>query len=224
VIGQTLPAILIVLVLALWPIALPPERRARIWLRQGLIWFGVVGGFIMLFIIGETFTDPGGLQAVAMVSMWVIPAGLLSWLALARPAEAAITLTAVCALSTAFNIWAVAVGEWWWRFENQHGPISAIITFASTIPLGFMAWRQPWWAGWLLVGTTLLPDLTVMVRNPDRGAISLGFLTSPGIVAGVLFVLAGYANRHKPGGLTSIRGITPPHDYPDVPGTTDKAA
>ena len=83
-IGQTLPAILIVLVLALWPLALPPERRSRMWRREGLILFGGVGGFVALFIIGETFTDPGGLRAAALVSAWVVPAALLSWLAIVQ--------------------------------------------------------------------------------------------------------------------------------------------
>ena len=223
-IGQTLPAILIVLVLALWPLALPPERRGRIWRRQGFIWFSLVGGFVALFIIGETFSDPGGLQAAAWVSMWVVPALLLSWLAFSRPNEGAITLTSVCALTTAFNVWAIAMGEWWWKFENEHGPISSIATFAATVPLGVLAIRKSWIAGWLLVATALIPEFLVFLREPQRGAISLGFLTTPGVVAGVLFILAGYSERKFPRGFTRIGGTQPPQDYPDIPGSTGKAA
>lgn len=223
-IGQSLPAVLIVLVLALWPLALPPERRGRIWRREGLIWFTAVGGFVALFIIGETFTDPGGLQAAAMVSMWVVPAAFLSWLAVARPGEAAVTLTSVCALTTAFNVWAIAAGTRWWDFENEHGPITAIATFASTIPLGFLALRRPWIAGWLLIGTALVPEVLVFARNPERGASSLGFLTSPALVTGVLFILSAYAERGKPTGVTGMGGTRPPQEYPDLPGSTGKAA
>ena len=223
-IGPMLPAIVIVLVLALWPFALPPERRGRLWRREGLIWFAAVSGFVALFVIGETLDDPGGLQAVAMLSMWVVPAGLLSWLAIARPSESVITLTTVCALTTAFNVWAIAMGSWWWDFENEHGPISAIATFASTIPLGFLAWRRAWVAGWLLIATAMVPELLVLLREQGRGVSSLSFLTSPGLTSGVLFVLAGYAQRRWPGTVSGGTGVKPPTAYPDVRGSTGKAA
>lgn len=222
--GQTLPAILIVLVLAMWPLALPPERRGRIWLREGLIWFALAAGFVALFVIGETLSDPGGVQGFILVSAWVLPALVLSWLAYARPDDAAITLTSVCAITVAFNIWAIAAGEWWWRWENQHGPISSIATFACTVPLGVLALHKARIAGWLLIATAVLPELMVFARNPRPGALSLGFLTTPGLVAGILFVLASHAQRKYPRGFTQPQTGEPPQDYPGIPGSTGKAA
>ena len=98
--------------------------------------------FFGAFIIGDTFTDPGGWKAAGLVAAWAVPlAGLtaLSWFC---PGWAAYVFAVLSAAVIGVSIWFALDPQAWRSFENQHGPIRAVITFilvAAMAVLGLQA-------------------------------------------------------------------------------------
>ena len=49
------------------------SSRARFLRRAGFILMALITFFFGAFIVGETFTDPGGWEAAGLVALWVVP-------------------------------------------------------------------------------------------------------------------------------------------------------
>jgi hypothetical protein len=158
--------------------------------------FGLLGG---AFVIGETFTDPGGWTAVWVSALWVVPVLALSGFALLRPESAGpvfVVVTAVVALFTlADSIFGIIPRDDW-------GPVAAIVVFALGVALAFLGLRRALLAGTLMV-TAAATQLVATVAGaavhaagdgPGPGAGlggSSGVVVLPLLVVGALFVEAG---------------------------------
>jgi len=75
----------------------PPAHRARLRACRAVagVLLGIVG-LSTLFVVGETFDDPGGWAAVGLVALWVVPLTALIGLAAWRP-DVAVRVDAVVA-------------------------------------------------------------------------------------------------------------------------------
>ena len=158
--------------------------------------FALVGG---AFVLGETFTDPGGWTAVWVSALWVVPVVAMSVFALLRPEAAApvyVVVTAVVALFTLVDslVGIIPRDDW--------GPVAAIVVFALGVALAFLGLHRALLAGTLMV-TAALAQLVAMMAGAlvhaggDGAGAGVGLGGSSGVVVlpilviGALFVEAG---------------------------------
>ncbi len=103
--------------------------------------FGLMSLFLFIgsaFVIGETFTDPGGWTAVLLVCAWLVPAAALSVYAVLRPAQAERLLLVAVAVVAGF----VLVESFTHVIpQNDVGPVATVSAFAMSIPLAFLGLR-----------------------------------------------------------------------------------
>lgn len=203
--------LVVVAALALWPLWLARTRRAAIWRLQAFWYFVATGGFIALFIIGEAMTDPGGAEGIALAAAWVVPSALLVWQALVSPRTSEPTLIALTVIANALAIWAAVSWDTWRAFEDDHGPLRDIGTFAITIPIAFLGRKRTIVCGWLLTATSIIPSVAMLVTRPYGGPPSWDIVTSPALTCGLLYLLAGYYERAHPTPVaTGLPPIPPP--------------
>jgi hypothetical protein len=161
-------------------------------------WMALIGLFGCLFVIGETFDDPGGWQAVVMVASWLVPLVALAWFALRRPAASEPVLVVATALVAAFSLTDAAIGI---IPRDSWGPVAAIGVFAVGLALAFLGLHRPSRAGVLLVALAAAQFVAVVLERDGSGAPRLSLGGSSGVVVvplllgGVLFLLAGRASR-----------------------------
>ena len=168
-------------------------------------WMALIGLFGGLFVIGETFDDPGGWQAVAMVASWLVPLVALAWFALQRPAAATPVLVVATALVALFTLGDATVGI---VPRDSWGPVAAIAVFAVAVVLAFLGLHRPSRAGVLLValGAAQLAAVALERADSDAPGLSLGgssgVVVVPVLLGGLLFLIAGRASRttnaHRP--------------------------
>ncbi|MGN6300053.1 MAG: hypothetical protein ACTHN8_03060 [Angustibacter sp.] len=178
-----------------------PLGRARALRRSGFGWmvaFAVLAG---LFIAGETFSDPGGIQAAGMVLAWLVPVAALSALAWYRPAAALPLLGALVVVVVVYCAWS-AGSQGPPRGLRDKGPFDAIAVFVVSVALGFLGLHRPRPAGLLLLVTSLVPAAVLVIGSsaPLNAALtgSLGAASLPGLVSAGLFLLADREARHQP--------------------------
>lgn len=209
--GGNVISLLVVVALGVWPLFLPRTRRAGIWRLEGFWYFVATAAFISLFIIGEAMADPGGAEGLALSAAWVVPAGLLVWQALVSPRTSEPTLIALAVVANVLGVWAAVSWDTWRQFEDQHGPIRDIGTFAVMIPIAVLGRRRGIVAGWLLTATSIIPTAALIATRPYGGPPSVDLITSPALTCGLLYLLAGYYHRAQPlPAVTELPPIPPP--------------
>lgn len=174
-----------------------PARRALALRRAALGWtvvFAVVAG---MFIVGETFTDPGGAEAVWLIASWLVPMVGLSLLAWFRPRAAFPVLSVLLVVGLVVSAWTEIGLE---DFREDQGPLDAISLFAvSIVPLGVLGWHRPSISGVLLLVAAVLPTVFLQIGSTVPLGASLGGSTAaatvPGCVAGLLYLLAAWFER-----------------------------
>ena len=167
---------------------------ARSYRRLGFVVSAVQGVFVGLFVVGETFTDPGGLAAVGLVALWLVPLAVVSWLAWVRPDTAAPILVAAVGLVIAASVWYAVDTAGWRSFEDGHGPVRGIAAFAVALALAVYGLRRTRQAGILLLVLGIVPTLA---GGLGRVQASLFVLTSSAVVTGVLYLLSAAAAKHQ---------------------------
>ena len=168
-----------------------------------MVVFGVVGG---LFVLGETFADPGGWEAVVRSALWVVPVVALSLFALLRPNMAVAPLVAVTALVVVFSLADAAFGI---VPRDDWGPVTAIALFAIGVTLAFLGLHRAGLAGLLMLVAAFGQLMAVMIGGvvsragdgsgpgPALGGSS-GAVIVPVMAAGALFVVAAIIARESP--------------------------
>src|SRR5690349_4741577 len=109
--------------------------------------YGLLGS---IFLIGTTLLAPGGWPAALQVVSWVVPLAGLATLALLHPERGATTLAWITALVIMFVLLLGSVGA---IPRPPVGPVVAATVFTMVVALGFVALRQPWLAGLLILGS-----------------------------------------------------------------------
>lgn len=171
-----------------------PVRRARSLRKAGLILMMAFSAFIAAFIVGETFTDPGGWKAVGYVATWLVPVAALAWLAWFRPGPAVIASAALLVGVFVLDLWSAVASDAWRSFEDSVGPVRAIITFAIAAPLALLGWKRPFAAGAMLLLMMVPPTILVATGTGAIGGALL-VAASPGSVTGVLYLFAARLER-----------------------------
>ncbi len=161
-----------------------------------------------IFIVGETFTDPGGWTAAGLVAAWAVPLAVLAALAWYRPGWAVPALAVLTATVIGMSIW-LAVSP------RGKGPIDAILTFALAAAIAVLGLKRTGVAGVLLLITGIVPFAVSSLVRGHGGFGSLAAVSVAPIVAGILYLLSA-----------SIRGSRPaPSARTDTgPGKLPKAA
>ena len=195
-----LPFLVVIAIVVALVFALQRERSegARFLRLAG---FGVVAlstVFFGAFVVGDTLADPGGWAALGLIALWAVPLVGLAALAWYRPDWATWVLAVLVATAVGVSIWfAVAPGEWR-SFEDRHGPIRVIVTFALVAAIAVLGLRRTAAAGVLLLVVGIVPVVVSSIGS-HPGLPSLAIVSSAPVVAGILYLLsARMADHHGP--------------------------
>jgi hypothetical protein len=196
------PIILLIVIVAAMLLARQPDpaKRARILRRAGFGVMAFVTGLFGLFVVGDTFTDPGGWKAVGLVAAWALPLAALAALAWYRPGWAARLFAVLVAAVVGVSVWFAVNPEGWRALEDRHGPIRAIISFVLTAALALLGLQRTAVAGVLLLVLGVVPVLVSSLGTP-LGFASLAVVSSAPVIAGVLYLWsAAVAGGSAPSG------------------------
>ena len=145
----TVVVIVAAIVLVIAALVRQPDavKRAISLRRAGFTWMALFTFFFGAFIIGDTFTDPGGWKAAGLVAAWAVPLAGLAALAWYRPGWAVYVFAVLTAAAISVSIWFAVTPQGWRSFENQHGPIRAVITFVLVAPIALLGLKRTAAAG-----------------------------------------------------------------------------
>lgn len=187
-----------------------PAKRAVLLLRAGFGLMALSTFFFGAFVIGETFTDPGGWKAAGLVAAWAVPlAGLaaLSWM---RPDWAVYVLAVLSAAVIGASVWFALSPEAWRSFEDRHGPVRAVLTFALVAAIAMLGLKRTSVAGVMLLAVGVIP---VMVSSLGSflGFASLSVVSVAPVIAGVLYLVSAHmAGRPPPPARTGTDSAEQP--------------
>jgi hypothetical protein len=163
--------------------------RARFLRRTAFGVMAFVTVFFGVFVVGETIGDPGGLAAVGWIAAWFVPLAGLVVLAWYRPAFALYVFVALTVAVLGLTVWAGVQSDSWRTFEDDHGPVRAIVVFVLTAAIAVYGLHRPREAGWLLVTLGVVP-LALSGLGGDLALGSLAVAVTPALIAGVLYLIA----------------------------------
>jgi hypothetical protein len=200
------PVVVVIVILAVVLLVRQPDplKRARVLKRAG---FGVTAfftAFFGLFVVGETFTDPGGWRALGLVAAWAAPLAVLVALALYRPDWATRLLAVLTAAVVGVSIWFAVSPEAWRAFEDRNGPIRAIISFVLAAAVALLGLKRTGVAGLMLLVLGVVPVVSSL--GSHLGSASLTVVSSAPFITGVLYLWsAALAGRSAPPAGTETR-------------------
>ena len=174
-----------------------PAKRAVLLRRAGFGLMALSTFFFGAFVIGDTLADPGGWKAAGLVAAWAVPlAGLaaLSWL---RPGWAVYVLAVLSAAVIGMSIWFALNAEAWRSFEDQRGPIRAVLTFALAAAIAVLGLKRTSAAGVLLLAVGVIP-LTVSSLGSVLGLASLSVVSAAPVIAGILYLVSARMAERPP--------------------------
>ena len=169
--------------------------------------FFVMAGFAILevlFIVGEYWADPGGIEAI-VGSIGVIGTilGVSLW-ALLSPQTARYYLWVTVAIIAAVSLWWALAPRFVMDVMDERGPLVPVAAIIAAVPIVFwgrIEWTYTRRAGVALVLVALLPIAGVAASPEDvaRGVLgAVAIMTGPYAVGGLLYVVADWLNRHFP--------------------------
>jgi hypothetical protein len=179
-----------------------PAKRARFLRRAGFSLMAIFVVFFGLFIVGETFTDPGGWKALGLVSLWALPLAAGAALAWYRPDFAIRLFAVLIAAVIGVSIWFALDPEGWRAFEDRNGPIRGIVVFALSAVITLVGLKRTAVAGAMLLILGVAP-MVISSFGSHLGFVSMAVVSAPTFVAGVLYLLsAAMTSRSAPPGST----------------------
>ena len=155
------------------------HRLGRALWIAALVWailFSVLAG---LFASGYAMDDPGGLAGVGLVLAIFLPIILGSLLAWKLPHIAYPILVVVTVLAIGFGAWQLIDPLTLRDLENRIGPVSAIGSFITMVPIA-LVWRVRTWPAalmMLLISVAgLLPEFRAHFAIGSSGAVAIPML------------------------------------------------
>jgi len=202
-IGLLILLIIIVGVILFFARVKDPSRRARFLKRTGMTVMGLFGGFLGLFIVGETLTDPGGWKGMGLITIWLVPLAALAAIAWLKPTWGVPILAVLTAAAVALTAWR-AFDERIRDLEDRIGPFTTVVIFAVAVATTALGHERTRTAGIMLLAIGAAPFLFWGLVDAGDG-LSLGtvymVVGSPMVVAGTLYVLSDVvARRARPPG------------------------
>jgi len=179
-------AVVVVLGLALLRAA---TDRALFLRRAGLALMAVFTLVGAAWVAAEAFADPGGWQAAGLVAAWLLPLLLLLAASWYRAGLALVVLSVLTAAAVGVGIWFAVDPEPWRAFEDDNGPIRAIITLVLAAPVALLGWTRPRPAGVLLIVLGVVPA-ALAAAGTVSGLGSLTVVGIPPALTGMLYLLA----------------------------------
>lgn len=173
-----------------------PAKRAVVFKRAGFTVMAAFTLFFGLFIVGDTFVDPGGWKALGLVCAWAVPLAGIAVLAELRPGWAEPMFAVLIAALIGLSIWFAVSPEQWRSFENGHGPIRAIVTFVVAAGVAVLGLKRTAAAGVMLLVLGIVP-LAVASMGSLAGAGSLAVVASAPVIAGILYLLSAGTGRRR---------------------------
>ena len=159
-----------------------------------LVWAILFSGLAGLFTAGYAMDDPGGWAGFGLVLLWLVPMVGVSLLAWKRPPIAYPLLIAVAVIAVGNGIWQLIDPLSMRDFEDQYGPISAIGSFITMVPLALI-WRYRRWQSVLLMGVVasagLAPEFRSGLHLGSSAAVALPMLLETALLA----IAAALASR-----------------------------
>jgi hypothetical protein len=157
-----------------------------------IVWFGALGWAILftvaagLFTAGYALDDPGGLAGIGLVLLWLVPllgGSLLAW---RWPSIAYRLLLVVAVLAVGLGLWQLLDPISLRDFEDANGPVTAIGSFITMVPIALL-WRVQRWPAALLMLTIaiagLLPELRSGFHLGSSAAVAVPMLLEAALLA-----------------------------------------
>jgi hypothetical protein len=157
-----------------------------------IVWFGALGWAILftvaagLFTAGYALDDPGGLAGIGLVLLWLVPllgGSLLAW---RWPSIAYRLLLVVAVLAVGLGLWQLLDPISLRDFEDANGPVTAIGSFITMVPIALL-WRVQRWPAALLMLTIafagLLPELRSGFHLGSSAAVAAPMLLEAALLA-----------------------------------------
>ena len=148
---------------------------------------------IGLFLMGDTIADPGGWLAAGLIALWLAPLAALAVLAWWQPGWATAALAVLLAGAVALAVWYAADPAGWIGYENQHGPVRAVVSFVLLLPAALTGWRRPLTGSVLLLALALGP--VIITAAAGHLAASFAATSIPAAIGGLHNLLAVIAAR-----------------------------
>ena len=149
-------------------------------------------GMLILFIVGEILTDPGGVTGLLLVVAWLALPVVLTIVALLRPAAAYPILVAMVGLVLVAAALSIPLARQAWEFEDTHGPINLMILLGALVPLVALGRAMPARAGWLIIitvfGSLLLQGISLLIVGQASVILVFFVLMPPFLIAAALFI------------------------------------
>ncbi|MGE5290108.1 MAG: hypothetical protein ACM3ML_23560 [Micromonosporaceae bacterium] len=171
-----------------------PAKRAVVFKRAGFAVMAAFTLFFGLFIVGETFDDPGGWKALGLVSAWLVPLAGIALVAELRPGWAVPMFAALITVLIGLSIWFAVSPAEWRAFENGNGPIRAIVTFVVAAGVAVLGLKRTAAAGVMLLVLGIVP-LAVASVGSLAGTGSLAVAASAPVITGILYLLSAGTGR-----------------------------
>lgn len=96
------------------------------------------------------------------------------------------------------SIWFALNPAQWRSFEDQHGPIRAVLTFLLVTPIALLGLKRTAAAGVLLLAVGIVP-VAVSSLGSFLGLASLSVVSTAPIITGVLYLVSAHmAARSAP--------------------------
>jgi hypothetical protein len=157
-----------------------------------IVWFGALGWAILftvaagLFTAGYALDDPGGLAGIGLALLWLVPllgGSLLAW---RWPSIAYRLLLVVAVLAVGLGLWQLLDPISLRDFEDANGPVTAIGSFITMVPIALL-WRVQRWPAALLMLTIaiagLLPELRSGFHLGSSAAVAVPMLLEAALLA-----------------------------------------
>jgi hypothetical protein len=133
--------------------------------------------------------DPGGWEAAALIASWAVPLAVLDTFTWYRPAWAVRVFAFLIAAAIGLSVWFAVDPSGWRAFENRNGPVRDIVVFALSAAIAVLGLKRTAAAGIMLVVVGVVP-VTVSSLAGNAGLPSLLLVSSPPVIAGILFLLS----------------------------------
>ena len=150
-------------------------------------------GFVALMLIGDLVADPGGWRAAGLIAAFVVPLVGLAALAFYWPAVAVRILAVLSLLPVGFGLWELLDYETVRAWEDTHGPVALALVVILGAALAIAGLSRPLASGVLMVVVTVVPLVLAMVGAGSDWfrPLSIGLVSLPILIGGVLFLVAG---------------------------------